>query len=283
MATSPAYFRGFILIALKEGREGTSDGDYLGQYQVSGREGEDCCVLRGKFSSRSSACCNANRRRLGFYPAVSWLRRRKVLMRVKTPGWHRSRESAVALSREMQTWQPPASEGVEGRWVEPRGGRACEGRDRRDLLRVGGGSDLRDAAAALGSNTKQQRAPEERARLPQLPPAQRKQEHASVAVFPHADPKQSLSKQSERGVGAAAGCCFHVADALNRRLENEKFNFLSDSRKRRRNPALSKPAVWKDLIAVKVESEKRSTNVVEARLCLLSFAQKNRNIWPPTD
>lgn len=34
MATSPAYFRGFILIALKEGREGTTDDDYLGQYQV---------------------------------------------------------------------------------------------------------------------------------------------------------------------------------------------------------------------------------------------------------
>lgn len=67
-------------------------------------------------------------------------------------------------------------------------------------LRVGGGRDLRDAAAAaFGSDTKQQRAPEERARLPQLPPAQRKQEHASVAVFPHADPKQSLSKHSGSG------------------------------------------------------------------------------------
>lgn len=66
---------------------------------------------------------------------------------------------------------------------------------------MGGGRDLRDAAAAaaFGSNTKQQRAPEERARLPQLPPAQRKQEHASVAVFPHADPKQSLSKHSGPG------------------------------------------------------------------------------------
>lgn len=95
------------------------------------------------------------------------------------------------------------------------------------------------------------------------PPAQRKQEHASVAVFPHADPKQSLRKHSGRGEGgegggrgglvAAAGCCFHVADALNRRLENEKFNFLSDSRKRRRNPALSESAAWEDLIAVKVE------------------------------
>lgn len=136
------------------------------------------------------------------------------------------------------------------------GAQRREGRgDRRDLLRVGGGRDLRDAAAALGSNTKQQRALEERARLPQLPPAQRKQEHASVAAFPHADPKQSLSKHSGWGeVGSgAAGCCFHVAEALNRWLENGKFNFLSDSRKPRRNLALSKPAVWKDLIAVKVE------------------------------
>lgn len=40
MATSPAYFRGFILIALKEGREGTSDDDYVGQYQVSARQRE---------------------------------------------------------------------------------------------------------------------------------------------------------------------------------------------------------------------------------------------------
>lgn len=44
MATSPAYFRGFILIALKEGREGTTDDDYIGQYQVrrgrcTGRKG----------------------------------------------------------------------------------------------------------------------------------------------------------------------------------------------------------------------------------------------------
>jgi len=34
MATSPAYFRGFTLIALKEGREGTTDDDYTGQFQV---------------------------------------------------------------------------------------------------------------------------------------------------------------------------------------------------------------------------------------------------------
>lgn len=35
MATSPAYFRGFTLIALKEGREGTAEDDYGGQFQVS--------------------------------------------------------------------------------------------------------------------------------------------------------------------------------------------------------------------------------------------------------
>lgn len=34
LATSPAYFRGFTLIALKEGREGTTDDDYIGQFQV---------------------------------------------------------------------------------------------------------------------------------------------------------------------------------------------------------------------------------------------------------
>lgn len=34
MATSPAYFRGFTLIALKEGRKGTADDDYTGQFQV---------------------------------------------------------------------------------------------------------------------------------------------------------------------------------------------------------------------------------------------------------
>eukprot|EP00066_Takifugu_rubripes_P016020 XP_011605286.1 PREDICTED: spondin-1-like isoform X3 [Takifugu rubripes] len=33
MATSPAYFRGFTLIALKEGREGTVEDDYAGQFQ----------------------------------------------------------------------------------------------------------------------------------------------------------------------------------------------------------------------------------------------------------
>lgn len=35
MATSPAYFRGFTLIALKEGREGTAEDDYAGQFEVS--------------------------------------------------------------------------------------------------------------------------------------------------------------------------------------------------------------------------------------------------------
>lgn len=34
-ATSPAFFRGFTLIALKDGREGTAYGDYAGQFQVS--------------------------------------------------------------------------------------------------------------------------------------------------------------------------------------------------------------------------------------------------------
>ncbi|KAM6926972.1 spondin-1-like [Lycodopsis pacificus] len=33
LATSPSYFRGFTLIALKEGREGTADDDYTGQFQ----------------------------------------------------------------------------------------------------------------------------------------------------------------------------------------------------------------------------------------------------------
>uniref|UniRef100_A0A3Q2FVB7 Spondin-1 n=1 Tax=Cyprinodon variegatus TaxID=28743 RepID=A0A3Q2FVB7_CYPVA len=34
LASSPAYFRGFTLIALKEGREGTTDDDYAGQFQI---------------------------------------------------------------------------------------------------------------------------------------------------------------------------------------------------------------------------------------------------------
>ncbi|KAA8590574.1 hypothetical protein FQN60_014508 [Etheostoma spectabile] len=33
LAISPAYFRGFTLIALKEGREGTTEDDYAGQFQ----------------------------------------------------------------------------------------------------------------------------------------------------------------------------------------------------------------------------------------------------------
>ncbi|TKS72999.1 Spondin-1 F-spondin [Collichthys lucidus] len=33
LATSPSYFRGFTLIALKDGRDGTSDDDYIGQFQ----------------------------------------------------------------------------------------------------------------------------------------------------------------------------------------------------------------------------------------------------------
>lgn len=37
LATSPAYFRGFTLIALREGREGTRDEDYAGQFQVRTR------------------------------------------------------------------------------------------------------------------------------------------------------------------------------------------------------------------------------------------------------
>lgn len=51
MATSPAYFRGFTLIALKEGREGTTDDDYTGQFQVrrsrcgEGRDAEYMGVL----------------------------------------------------------------------------------------------------------------------------------------------------------------------------------------------------------------------------------------------
>ncbi|KAJ4938055.1 hypothetical protein JOQ06_002681 [Pogonophryne albipinna] len=37
LATSPSYFRGFTLIALKEGREGTTDDDYTGQFQSPSR------------------------------------------------------------------------------------------------------------------------------------------------------------------------------------------------------------------------------------------------------
>lgn len=46
LATSPSYFRGFTLIALKDGRDGTSDDDYIGQFQVSvSRCGERSCTL----------------------------------------------------------------------------------------------------------------------------------------------------------------------------------------------------------------------------------------------
>ncbi|XP_053274132.1 spondin-1, partial [Pleuronectes platessa] len=34
LAASPNYFRGFTLISLKEGREGTTDQDYTGQFQI---------------------------------------------------------------------------------------------------------------------------------------------------------------------------------------------------------------------------------------------------------
>ncbi|CAL8263367.1 unnamed protein product [Merluccius merluccius] len=34
LASSPAFFRGFMLIALKEGREGTEEGHYAGQFQI---------------------------------------------------------------------------------------------------------------------------------------------------------------------------------------------------------------------------------------------------------
>lgn len=33
-ASSPAYFRGFTLIALREGREGDKEEDYAGNFQV---------------------------------------------------------------------------------------------------------------------------------------------------------------------------------------------------------------------------------------------------------
>ncbi|XP_032379213.1 spondin-1 [Etheostoma spectabile] len=38
LAISPAYFRGFTLIALKEGREGTTEDDYAGQFQNIDKE-----------------------------------------------------------------------------------------------------------------------------------------------------------------------------------------------------------------------------------------------------
>ncbi|KAG7270115.1 hypothetical protein CRUP_036441 [Coryphaenoides rupestris] len=38
VASSPAYFRGFTLIALKEGREGDQDADYAGHFQIIDEE-----------------------------------------------------------------------------------------------------------------------------------------------------------------------------------------------------------------------------------------------------
>lgn len=35
-ASSPSYFRGFTLIVLKEGKQGTSPDDYAGHFEVSG-------------------------------------------------------------------------------------------------------------------------------------------------------------------------------------------------------------------------------------------------------
>ncbi|KAJ8002793.1 hypothetical protein DPEC_G00162650 [Dallia pectoralis] len=37
-ASSPSYFRGFTLIALKEGKEGTTDDDYAGKFQIIDEE-----------------------------------------------------------------------------------------------------------------------------------------------------------------------------------------------------------------------------------------------------
>lgn len=53
MATSPAFFRGFTLIALKDGRKGTAYDDYIGQFQVSSQNADDfyitfndlCCYM----------------------------------------------------------------------------------------------------------------------------------------------------------------------------------------------------------------------------------------------
>lgn len=51
MATSPAYFRGFTLIALKDGREGTADNDYAGQFQVSSQNAH-------QFTLHGLLCCD---------------------------------------------------------------------------------------------------------------------------------------------------------------------------------------------------------------------------------
>ena len=83
LATSPAYFRGFTLIALKEGREGTTDDDYTGQFQVrtsrcGGGERESHCILNARRAFwessqkiNSFACCNAHGSRLGCSPLSS--------------------------------------------------------------------------------------------------------------------------------------------------------------------------------------------------------------------
>lgn len=160
---------------------------------------------------------------------------------------------------------PHPSEGVEGRWVEPRGvggaqvgwggvraetgGICCEweaGEICEMLpLRWGGTQSSREL---------QRREPDF---LNYLPRSVNRNTHL-LPRFRTLIPNKVLANTAGGGgwggVGrGSAGCCFHVAEALNRRLENRKFNFLSDSRKRRRNPALSEPAVWKDLIVVKVE------------------------------
>lgn len=66
MATSPAYFRGFTLIALKEGREGTTDDDYTGQFQVR-RRVVDREVLSAFWGSlqKTSPFARENARRSG--------------------------------------------------------------------------------------------------------------------------------------------------------------------------------------------------------------------------
>lgn len=49
-ASSPAYFRGFILIALKEGAEGDRDEDYTGNFQVRYHLSLLSTRLRNKYS-----------------------------------------------------------------------------------------------------------------------------------------------------------------------------------------------------------------------------------------
>lgn len=44
-ATSPAFFRGFTLVALKDGRGGAAHDDYAGQFQVSSRKADDSVTL----------------------------------------------------------------------------------------------------------------------------------------------------------------------------------------------------------------------------------------------